>query len=175
MASEGFMPNQRGHRLFPGSLTHKRITEMAVRRMAEIYMDDHADRFPHPQLTMARADFRWAVRIFQKGSTIPDTEDELLNYAAAHFDAEMIVGANRRILEERIQVINALTAGEMTKARELTGQLLHTLQDFYSHSNWIDVGHTEINTALGDPGQEDNIGRVARIDEPTCTDCIGDT
>ncbi|XP_019642535.1 PREDICTED: von Willebrand factor A domain-containing protein 7-like isoform X2 [Branchiostoma belcheri] len=43
------------------------------------------------------------------------------------------------------------------------------LQDFYSHSNWVEMGHKEPNAGLAVPGAD--IGRVAAPDTPTCEDC----
>jgi len=55
---------------------------------------------------------------------------------------------------------------DLKQARQLLGQLLHTLQDFYSHSNWIELGKKEINERLG---IDENIGPVAAPDQSTCT------
>ncbi|XP_019642534.1 PREDICTED: von Willebrand factor A domain-containing protein 7-like isoform X1 [Branchiostoma belcheri] len=97
-----------------------------------------------------------------------------LNFAtkklpSAHFDAERFVGGNERLLELRTQVLTAIGQGEYEAARVYTGQLLHTLQDFYSHSNWVEMGHKEPNAGLAVPGAD--IGRVAAPDTPTCEDC----
>lgn len=54
----------------------------------------------------------------------------------------------------------------MSYARELLGQLFHTLQDFYSHSNWVEMGKTDINELIG---FNETIGVVARPDQSTCT------
>ena len=59
----------------------------------------------------------------------------------------------------------------MQLARDVAGQLLHTLQDFYSHTNWIEMGRRTANAALGVPGKEGSIGNVAGPDEPTCYNC----
>ena len=56
---------------------------------------------------------------------------------------------------------------DLTQARQLLGQYLHTLQDFYSHSNWIELGKTEINDRLG---IDEDVGPVAGPDQPTCQD-----
>ncbi len=45
------------------------------------------------------------------------------------------------------------------------GQLLHTLQDFYSHSNWIELGKKEINERLG---IYEDIGPVTAPNQSTC-------
>ena len=55
---------------------------------------------------------------------------------------------------------------DLTNARELLGQLLHTLQDFYSHSNWVEMGKTDINELIG---FTENIGTIAKQDQSTCT------
>eukprot|EP00058_Branchiostoma_floridae_P011255 XP_002596743.1 hypothetical protein BRAFLDRAFT_120518 [Branchiostoma floridae] len=88
---------------------------------------------------------------------------------SAHFDAERFVSGNERLLELRTQVLTAIHQGEYEAARVYTGQLLHTLQDFYSHSNWVEMGHTEPNEGLAVPGAD--IGKVAGPDTPTCEDC----
>ncbi|KAK2916946.1 hypothetical protein Q8A67_001320 [Cirrhinus molitorella] len=44
-------------------------------------------------------------------------------------------------------------------AREKLGTIFHILQDFYSHTNWIELGYIEPCTALIDP--EENIPNPA--------------
>lgn len=58
------------------------------------------------------------------------------------------------------------TTKNLTHARLSIGQLLHTLQDFYSHSNWIELGKKEINERLG---IYEDIGLVAAPNQATCT------
>ena len=56
---------------------------------------------------------------------------------------------------------------DLTDTRELLGQLLHTLQDFYSHSNWVEMGKTDVNDLIG---VSETIGLVAGLTQATCTD-----
>lgn len=58
------------------------------------------------------------------------------------------------------------TTNDLTYARELLGQLFHTLQDFYSHSNWIEMGRTDVNELIG---FNETIGTVAGPNQSTCT------
>lgn len=76
-----------------------------------------------------------------------DTED--LPYA--HFDAEKFTESNQRVINytSRINTTLAASSPDYTLARKLTAQVLHTIQDFYSHSNWVEMGKTEINSAIG--------------------------
>ncbi len=57
------------------------------------------------------------------------------------------------------------TTKDLAQARQLLGQLLHTLQDFYSHSNWIELGKTEINDRLS---IYEDVGPVAAPNQSTC-------
>src|SRR5215203_1587015 len=69
--------------------------------------------------------------------------------SASHFDGENFPGAMRRLVDYKQQVIKLLNVDDVKMARWYLGQALHTLQDFYSHSNWIERGETGIWTNLG--------------------------
>ena len=169
--SHGFIPNIRRTIFTQSSITHKEMTEAAVREMAILFMNDNKDLYPDQEAALSTSDFKEAIEHFRDAVAKPDLESQLSDLPEAHFDAEQIVAANRRLLTERVRVLTAITADDMTAARDITGQLLHTLQDFYSHTNWVEMGKTGINAALGDPAQASNIGRVATLNEPTCINC----
>ena len=93
---------------------------------------------------------------------------------AAHFDAEQFHTSSLRLIDLKKQVISLIKeAGDnevvYTKARKEAGTLLHTLQDFYSHSNWIESGNNDPLSFLGDEIISDD--QVAGADEKTCRDC----
>ncbi|CAF0751806.1 unnamed protein product [Brachionus calyciflorus] len=68
----------------------------------------------------------------------------------AHFDAETFNQSNNRVINFTNAVYNYLSIKNYEKARELTAQILHTIQDFYSHSNWLEMGNTnQINKLIG--------------------------
>ena len=56
-------------------------------------------------------------------------------------------------------------------ARRNSGRMFHTLQDFYSHSNWIENKNSAPNPVLGQLGQK--IENVASSTQQTCTNCEG--
>ncbi len=94
--------------------------------------------------------------------------------AAAHFDGEQFREGSLRLICLKKQVISLIkNAGdnevEYIKARKEAGRLLHTLQDFYSHSNWIEAGNNDPLSILGDKIISDN--EIAGADEKTCRDC----
>uniref|UniRef100_A0A3B4T4V0 von Willebrand factor A domain-containing protein 7-like n=1 Tax=Seriola dumerili TaxID=41447 RepID=A0A3B4T4V0_SERDU len=58
-------------------------------------------------------------------------------------------------------------------ARETLGRVLHTLQDFYSHSNWVELGYTEPYINLIRPDQP--LENLADVNTATCRDCASGT
>lgn len=89
-----------------------------------------------------------------------------------HFDNEFIGQGSRYIKYLKLHVIGLLISNnEVTidaynfhgsRARKALGLAVHALQDFYSHTNWVDEGNTAINTDLGREALEAPPG------SPTC-------
>jgi hypothetical protein len=113
-----------------------------------------------------------AVQEIENANAIVDKNE--LETSAAHFDAEQFRESSLRLLRLKKQIISLINnAGDnkvhYTKARKETGRLLHTLQDFYSHSNWIESGNSDPLSILGNEIISDDY--VAEADENTCNDC----
>jgi hypothetical protein len=93
--------------------------------------------------------------------------DDDQKHAVPHFDGEAFPESQQRIFGLFDACVNDLKGGSIGDARKALGQALHTLQDFYSHSNWIEsAGGT--NGALIPPGSP-----LGRLDPsvPTCIFC----
>ncbi|CAF3684348.1 unnamed protein product [Rotaria sp. Silwood1] len=101
-------------------------------------------------------------------NVLTDFNDKTKKLAAAHFDDEAFINASKRILQFRQIIINNMqyVHQDLSYERELLGQLIHTLQDFYSHSNWIEMGKTNINEFIG---VNETIGLIAQPNQTTCT------
>lgn len=54
-----------------------------------------------------------------------------------HFDDSLFAEAEAYIAAERARVFTALSQGRRRAALRAFGRLLHTRQDFYSHSTWL--------------------------------------
>lgn len=94
-----------------------------------------------------------------------DFSSETKDLPYAHFDAEAFVEANERVIYFKTQISYELSTKKYKDARKKTGEILHTIQDFYSHSNWVEMGYT--NTL------QTKIGTTAFKDEPMVT--VNDT
>ncbi|XP_063075245.1 von Willebrand factor A domain-containing protein 7-like [Engraulis encrasicolus] len=88
-----------------------------------------------------------------------------------HFDNEKILGGRQRIKLGLDAVKANIKQDNFDAARRSLGQTLHTLQDFYSHSNWIELGRRVPFSALIKPDVE--INNIAGIGTPTCGNCDG--
>jgi hypothetical protein len=69
----------------------------------------------------------------------------------AHFDNESLDTGSARLIDLKEQIIQALLSSppDGRLARELLGGALHTLQDFYAHSNWVELGMATPEASLG--------------------------
>ena len=83
----------------------------------------------------------------------------------AHCDNELLPECSQRLIDLKNSAIAALTGSspDGAQARRQTARALHTLQDFYSHSNWIELGNAGANLALG----RSTLGRLAG-NQQTC-------
>lgn len=76
----------------------------------------------------------------------PDTKD--LPYA--HFDAETFYESNLRVIDYMQIVHSFLSVKDYSNARKFLGKILHTIHDFYYHSNWVEMGnYNRINSDIG--------------------------
>jgi hypothetical protein len=90
--------------------------------------------------------------------------------ASKHFDGESLPEGQARIIGLLNGIEGALTKDDAKGAREALGSALHTIQDFYSHTNWVELGHREPHPGLGRPGNA--LDRLpATI--ATCQNCTG--
>jgi hypothetical protein len=78
-----------------------------------------------------------------------DIDTTTMKLPYAHFDGETFNGSNQRVIDYTSQVYSALASKNYAQARILAAQVMHTIQDFYSHSNWVEMGNTGINTLIG--------------------------
>ncbi|UJR24642.1 hypothetical protein I4U23_006016 [Adineta vaga] len=108
------------------------------------------------------------IDTIQIRDALVDLNPTTKNLPSAHFDSESFKESNQRLINLRTKILEDIKdpTKNLEKARGRIGDLLHTLQDFYSHSNWIEMGKTTINDRLA---LQEDIGQVAGINQATCT------
>ncbi|KAK3364687.1 hypothetical protein B0T25DRAFT_628270 [Lasiosphaeria hispida] len=99
-------------------------------------------------------------------------DDDEAHDSAAHFDGENFPGGQARLSGSVAKIKAALSSSplDVKLARSELGSALHTLQDFYSHSNWIELGNRLPHPDLGT--ETSLVFAPERAD--TCKDCPGD-
>lgn len=90
--------------------------------------------------------------------------------AADHFDNETIQVSSDQIFDSRDTIRKYLKQGRFAAARKVLGGSLHALQDFYAHSNYVQVGRSNYEPRLGASKNSFSVGtpRLARANEPLC-------
>src|SRR5687768_10552457 len=69
----------------------------------------------------------------------------------AHFDNESLDAGSSRLIDLKEEIIQLLLQSppDGEEAQETLGRALHAVQDFYAHSNWVELGMTAVETRLG--------------------------
>ncbi|CAF1240754.1 unnamed protein product, partial [Didymodactylos carnosus] len=170
------------------SITHTEITQIGFLRSLTKYFKDHIDDATKIDLSKSytindlyklyynvndkeaqkyTTPIKSVIDVILVENALVDFNNATKKLPAAHFDSEAFINGSRRILTIRKLIIDDVKEKkEYKEARKYIGQLLHTLQDFYSHSNWLELGKTVINDKLG---VELIIGQVASPNQSTCT------
>lgn len=142
-----------GSLFFPATKSHAQITRDALQ---QIYLD-----LGYSDLTPSMMSARETMVV---GNMDIDKDQK---QSALHADAENFAEAQAVIQDRLKNAVDQVTAGNYESARTNVGKALHTLQDFYSHSNWVELGNTTIHPQFGRAGFPE-IPNVAAASEATC-------
>lgn len=103
-------------------------------------------------------------RIAESNSAVDFSEPE---EARSHFNDEAFITSALYLLELRLSTITSCRSENFDSARDFFGRLLHTVQDFYSHSNWVQFSRS-INEKLA---KSTSIGNVVNDTIRACFNC----
>ncbi|XP_067106281.1 von Willebrand factor A domain-containing protein 7-like [Osmerus mordax] len=87
-----------------------------------------------------------------------------------HFDDEAFSGGRDVITSGVSAVKESVKAQRFLSGRLVLGRVCHTLQDFYSHSNWVELGNRVPYTTLIRPDLP--LSNLADPSTPTCMNCV---
>ncbi|XP_029027532.1 von Willebrand factor A domain-containing protein 7-like [Betta splendens] len=176
------------------SLTHRDITQKAIlRKTAEVCrdigisegwafsltIDDNlsADKVQSAcspagtsSSTLSGVSFLTSITSVYLSNSYVDVR--FLLSARRHFDDETFQ-EGRDLITEGLSAVKASVKMEnFFTGRVTLGTIIHTLQDFYSHSNWVELGRTAPYSALIRPDQA--LQNLAGPTTPTCRNCAGE-
>lgn len=91
----------------------------------------------------------------------------------SHFDSEAFIDGSQLILTRyeaaKESIVNQ---GNFDQSRRTFGEMLHTIQDFYSHTNYIELGNEKPSDALANRVFQST--EIAPISMRTCISCKND-
>ncbi|XP_026856241.2 von Willebrand factor A domain-containing protein 7 [Electrophorus electricus] len=90
-----------------------------------------------------------------------------------HFSDEAFNEGHALISQGTAAIKANIRKDSLQAARETLGRVLHTLQDFYSHSNWVELGNKRTYVNLIRPDL--TIHNIADVNTSTCSDCATGT
>ncbi|XP_026100494.1 von Willebrand factor A domain-containing protein 7-like [Carassius auratus] len=117
------------------------------------------------------AKFRRALNQIYTQNGIVDRD--FMSSAAHHFNNEAFNEGRNLIIQGTAAIKANVRTDNLQSARETLGRVCHTLQDFYSHSNWVELGNQMPYANLIRPDLK--IENIADIAMPTCSDCASGT
>src|SRR6266850_4046870 len=146
----------------PFDQTHQSITEEAIK---EIDMEF----FSVSKLTKS---MKKAIETIADANAEVDGDQHT---AAKHFDGESFPEGQVRLTGLFNDIKSSLASSNADGARKALGQALHTIQDFYSHSNWVENNGSAPNPLVGQPNVV-----IPRLGEDIatgkgCVSCVGCT
>uniref|UniRef100_A0A665V1Y3 von Willebrand factor A domain containing 7 n=1 Tax=Echeneis naucrates TaxID=173247 RepID=A0A665V1Y3_ECHNA len=163
----GFLPDfwSRVLTLSWDSHTHQYMTEQAILNVTLETLKGakkHQGNTAEDRARLGRGFWR-AVGEVVKSNAAMDFLSSTRADPVYHFDSERVDTAMGMLRQFWAQTLLSIRAKEYQSARHSLGQLFHSLQDFYSHSNWVEMGQRsiylhllqpeELTNAQGDPPQ----------------------
>ncbi len=96
----------------------------------------------HVQMTRRALDGKFSERalaVIVQANVQVDSLWNLVGHAEYHFDDNAFERSRAYVEQQRALIRPALERGEPRAAWEAFGRLTHTAQDFYAHSNYVDL------------------------------------
>lgn len=133
--------------------------------VTELYKD-YLSETEYNMLASCNLELDRAISFIGDSVASVDFDDNYKDLPSAHFDAETFHESNQFVSDNIRSIVRLIKSKSYVTARKLIGVTLHTIQDFYAHSNWVEMNRTDINKEIG----TDRLSRpsVASADEPTC-------
>jgi hypothetical protein len=85
-----------------------------------------------------------------------------------HCDDEQLTECSHTVKSDTDAGVKNIQQAEYDQARSTIGHVVHTLQDFYSHSNWVEMYGATVSNEMGNSDFFINVD-LAEPNESTCT------
>jgi hypothetical protein len=120
-----------------------------VNNIKELYKDYLGETHFYKINSLCALDLDSFINSLSNSVASVDFDVTLKNLPHAHFDADTFSLSSEHVHNITIELLVDIAYKNYASARKKIGLVLHTTQDFYSHSNWIEMGKSEINKNIG--------------------------
>ncbi|KAK6352864.1 hypothetical protein TWF696_004864 [Orbilia brochopaga] len=110
-------------------ISHETQTKNAIKVIWEGYFGKGSATIPSAAMTRALKEIAGANAF---------VDEDQIN-GELHFDGESFILGQQRLIDLGNWTVQAVRRNDSIAARKLLGQALHTVQDFYSHSNYLEM------------------------------------
>jgi von Willebrand factor A domain-containing protein 7 len=121
--------------------------------MPSVHKDITTEATSSIQLILEGQTFTFSERALQDINFANEHADDpaFQTQSSYHFDNEDFSNGSNRLINLKERVITKIISNNppVGSARSDLGGALHTVQDFYAHSNWVELGNSDINLKLG--------------------------
>jgi hypothetical protein len=114
-------------------------------------LDNIYNRYGYgPQGSLSyKINMRTAIADIATANANVDRDKETKDEPIWHCDNELLSECSNLVKSETAEGIEQIINGNISEARKTIGAVTHTLQDFYSHSNWIEKhGYAAVSIPL---------------------------
>lgn len=135
-----------------------KVDSIYVENLHELYMDYLSER-EYMLINTCKLEIENVIQMMSDSVASVDFDETLKDLPWAHFDANTFVQANRHVRSLTKSLLKDIFMSKnLPSARKKIGLVLHTIHDFYSHSNWVEMGHSDrINEKIGS-SKDDDLG-----------------
>lgn len=169
----GYVQHPRGVPPTPARFTDAAIDEIMKANKAMDLTDCRDAKYENENLVAQPCGFL--------GETVQGVWHVLDGIEPEHFDGEKLQEGSDLVFDGRLKIRDQIRRSKFVGARRTLGRVLHSIQDFYAHSNWINVvdpvtlGKYEARIGRSRNAFAPGSGtpRLARLNEPQCLEGYG--
>jgi hypothetical protein len=149
--------------------------DIYAKNINELYKDYMSDQ-DYKLITECDLELENVISVLSNWVQSVDFDEATKDLPYAHFDANTFVESNRHVAKLMKNIIEQILIHKnFATARKFIGQVLHTIADFYSHTNWIEMGHADkINEKIGSSDNDLGVQVVSGGSADGLSDCFSE-
>lgn len=122
----------------PSDQNHQFITSDGIAKVRAVLPNFRSTRFAPDAIEIIEGWNQYTDRGLVENAIFTTDPNGHFWDSEYHFDSDNFQKSANLISESRAAIIESVRSGSPQNARKILGMTLHTIQDFYAHSNWVE-------------------------------------